>query len=78
MNGAKCDILLMMDETFRAGMTVDGDRRDRTLVRVGKNESGGEIRAHSSLKCKPRKSRIREGCNIDLSQLIVQPNDCRS
>ena len=78
MNGAKWDIRLMMDETFRAVMTVDGDRRDRTSVRVGKNESGGEIRACSKLKCKPRKSRIREGCNIDLSQLIVHPNDCRS
>ena len=78
MNGAKCDILLMMDEIFQAGMTVEGDRRDRTLVRVGKKESGGEIRACSRLKCKPRKSRIREGCNIDLSQLIVQPNDWRS
>ena len=78
MNGAKCDSLLMMDEIFRAGMTVVGDRRDRTFVRVGKNESGGQIKARSRLKCKPRKSRIREGCNIDLSQLIVQPSDWRS
>ena len=41
----------MMDETFRADMTVDGDRRDRTSVRVGKNEAGGDMRACSKLKC---------------------------
>ena len=68
----------MMDDTLRADMTVDRDRRERTSVRVGKNESGGDIRACSKLKCNPRKSRIRDGCNIDLAQLIVHPSDWRS
>ena len=64
INGAKWDSRLIIDETLRADMTVDGDRRERTSVRVGKNESGGDIRACSKLKWRPRKSRMREGCNI--------------
>ena len=78
INGAKWDSRLIIDETLRADMTVDGDRRERTSVRVGKNESGGDIRACSKLKWRPRKSRMREGCNIDLSQFIVHPSDWRS
>ena len=78
INGAKWDSLLIIDETLRADMTVDGDRRERTSVRVGKNESGGDIRACSKLKWRPRKSSMRVGCNIDLSQFIVHPSDWSS
>ena len=44
---------------WRAGMTVDADRWDRTLVRESK-ESGGETIACSRLKCRPKKSRMHE------------------
>ena len=78
IKGTKCDIRLVMEDIFRAGMTVDVDRRDRTLVRESKNESGGETMAHSRLKWSPKKSRMREGSSIDFFQLIVHPKDCRS
>ena len=67
-----------LEETLRAGMTINVDRRDRTLVRESKNESRGDIMAFSRLKCRPKKSRMREGSSIDFFQLIVHPRDCRS
>ena len=64
---AKCNIWLVMEDIFHAGMTVDVDRRDRTLVRESKNESRGETMSRSRLKCCPKKSRMREGSSLDLS-----------
>ena len=76
--GAKCDIRLVMEDVLRADMTADIDRRDRTLVRECKNESGGENMTCSRLKCSPKKSRMCEGSSIDFFQLIVHPKVCRS
>ena len=78
IKGAKCEIRLVMEEILRAGMTMDVDRRDRTLVKESKNEFGGEIKARSRLKWSPKKSRMREGTSIDFFQLIVRPRDCKS
>ena len=63
---------------LRAGMTVDADRRDRTLVGESKKESGGERIACSRLKCRPKKSKKRQGSSIDFFQLIVHPKICKS
>ena len=54
IKGAKCKIRLVMEDILRAGMTVDVDRWDRTLVREFKNESGGETMACLRLKSVPR------------------------
>ena len=67
----------MIEDILRADMSVDVDRRDRTLVRESK-ESGGENIACWILKCTPKKSRMREGSSIDFFQLIVHPKVCRS
>ena len=68
----------MIEVILRAGMTTDADRRDRTLVRESKKESGGKTMAGSRLKCSPKKSSMREGSSIDLFQLIVHPKVCKS
>ena len=68
----------MMEEILHVSMTVDVDRRDRTLVRESKNESGGDIMALLRLKCRPKKSRMRDGSSINFFQLIVHPRDCNS
>ena len=67
-----------MEEILRAGINLDVHRRDRTLMREFKNESGGEINARSRLKWSPKKSQMREGSSIDFFQLIVLPRDCKS
>ena len=78
INGVKCEIRLAMEKILHAGMTVDVDRRHRSLVRESNNESGGDIMALSRLKCSPKKSRMREGSSIDFIQLIVHTRDCKS
>ena len=56
-------------------MTVVVDRQDRSWVREVKNEAGGDMMAFSRLKCRSRKSMMREGTNINFCQLIVHPRD---
>ena len=66
MKGAKCEILLLIEVILWADMMVDVDRQDRTLVRVSRNDLGGDIRACSRLKWSPRNSSIRKGSGINL------------
>ena len=63
IKGLKCEIRLVMDEILGAGMAVDVDRWDRTLVRESKNESGGEMKALWDWNVDPRSI----GCLRDLA-----------
>ena len=74
----KVKIRPVMEKIMRSGITVDADRRERTLVRISKKESRGETMACSRLTCSPKKSNMREGSSIDVFQLIVHPKVCKS
>ena len=74
MKGAKCETAVDRSDLMSRH---DVDRRDRMLVSVSRNELGGDIRAYSRLKWRPRNFITCEGARRDFFQFIVHPNNCR-